>query len=351
MKIPHILLVIGALLCFSPLVISQEYGIADEIVIIKINNHLITSADSAKEARRLFHQNPLIDQDTSNILAINNLVRQALTLQAAAKLGAPLLAHYHSQAEEFVLKEIERAGSRKNFLLEKNDELGMRDREEFRDYIYYSFVHHHVMGVVAGNQPTAGNGLRTILSPSPAKIRRAYKERQEFRMAPAVLKWSYLRFYPKSNGAQTPEQIVDKALADLDDGSISLQELIDLADNAIPNVGKPEDTATWIVDFVSSASAGEYIIAPSTSIRGVAIVVITENVPVQEYTFEEAQPIIIKRLTNEKKSQVIDDFYAETAAMVDFWVTDDIPGLKGFVSQMIGRDIPANMPVKILEEL
>jgi len=349
-KIPHILLVIGALLCFSPPVISQESGIADEIVIIQINDHLITSADSAKEARRLFHQNPLIDQDTSNILAINNLVRQALTLQAAAKLEVPL-AHYHSQADEFVLKEIERAGSMKNFLLEKNDELGMQEIDEFRDYIYYSFVHHHVMGLVAGNQPTAGNGLRTILSPSPAKIRRAYKERQEFRMAPAVLKWSYLRFYPKSNGAQTPEQIVAKALADLDDGSISLQELIDLADNAIPNVGQPEDTASWIIDFVSSASAGEYIIAPNTRTRGVAIVVIIENVPAQEYTFEEAQPIIIKRLTDEKKRRVVDDFYAETAAVVDFWVTDDIPGLKGFVSQMIGRDIPANMPDKILEEL
>jgi len=348
-KISHILLVFSALLCIARPVVAQGSNVADATVIIKVDDYLITSADAFKEARRLFHQNPLMEQEASKIIAISNLVRQALTLQAAAKLEVPL-AHYHSAAGEFVLKEIERAGSKNNFLLEKNNELGMLDTEEFHDFIYHSFVHTQVMGIVTGNQETAGKGLRVILDPSPAEIRRAYKDNQEFRMAPEVIKWSYLKFYKKSNSGQMPTEIVAKALADLDDGSISAQELINLADDAIANVGQPEDTATWIIDFVSSASTGEYRIAEKNNLGSqgsVSMIIVTESVPARAYSFNEAQPVIAKLLTDKKREKVVEDFYAETAAVVDIWVTDDVPGLKNFVSQMIGRHIPANNPEEL----
>jgi hypothetical protein len=83
----------------------------------------------------------------------------------------------------------------------------------------------------------------------------------------------------------------------------------------------------------------------------VALVVITENTPSKEYLFAEAQSIIAKRLMDERRMKVIDDFFKETATKANIWVTDDIPGLKDFISQMIGRDIPANTPSKNSEEL
>ena len=206
------------------------------------------------------------------------------------------------------------------------------------------------MRIVSGNQETAGKGFRVILEPSPAEIRRAYKENEEYRMAPAILKWSYLRFYPKSNDAQTPEQLVAKALTDLEDGAISAQGLIDLADDAIANTGQPEDTAAWVLDFVSSASASEYKIGPKSNFGSqdtVSLVIITENAPPKEYPFAEAQRIIVRKLTSEKRMKAIDDFFEEAAAKVAIWVTDDIPGLKDYVSQMIGRDIPVNNPEEL----
>jgi hypothetical protein len=352
-KISPILLVFGALLCIAPTVIAQQSGMANETVTIQIADHLITAADIAKARRRLFHQNPLISQQTSDLRAITNLVQEALTLQAAAKLSVPL-EQYFALADDFVVKEIERAGSMNNFLLEKKDELGAINVEEFRDYIYKNFVYTHVIKMIAGKQQTAGKGFRVILKPSPAEIRRAYKENQEYRMAPAILKWSYLRFYPKSNSDQTPEQLVAKALTDLEDGTISPQELIDLADDAIANAGQPEDTVTWVLDFVSSASTGAYIIGPKSNFGSqgtVSVVIVTENVPSRERSFAEAQHIIEKELTDKNRKEAIDDFFEETAAMVDVWVTDDITGLKDFVSQIIGRDIPLNTPVNNPEEL
>ncbi|MGY8758925.1 MAG: hypothetical protein ACKVJZ_06090, partial [Planctomycetota bacterium] len=73
--------------------------------------------------------------------------------------------------------------------------------------------------------------------------------------------------------------------------------------------------------------------------------------PPKEYPFAEAQHTIAKQLTSEKRKKAIDDFFEEAAAMVEIWVTDDIPGLKDFVSQIIGRDILANTPGKNSEEL
>jgi hypothetical protein len=348
-KTSQILLVFGALLCIAPAVIAQQSRIADETVIIQVDDHLITSADITKEGRRLFHQNPRMTQEMSEVRAITNLVQQALTFQTAAKLAIPL-EQYFALADEFVVKEIERAGSMQNFLLEKNDELGVLDIDEFRDYIYSNFVYTHVMRIVSGNQETAGKGFRVILEPSPAEIRREYKENEEYRMAPAILKWSYLRFYPKSNDAQTPEQLVAKALTDLEDGAISAQGLIDLADDAIANTGQPEDTAAWVLDFVSSASASEYKIGPKSNFGSqdtVSFVIITENAPPKEYPFAEAQRIIVRKLTSVKRMKAIDDFFEEAAAKVAIWVTDDIPGLKDYVSQMIGRDIPVNNPEEL----
>ena len=354
MKISHILLVFSAILCIPPSVVAQQSRIPDETVIIQVDDHLITSADTNKEARRLLYQNPasLHDQsaqDKAGYDAVVNLVRQALALQVVAKLEVPV-AHYRSVTDEFVLKEIERAGSINDFLLEKNNELGVLDIEEFSDYIYRNFIYTYIIRTVVGNQETAGKGLRAILGPSPAEVRRAYKENQKFRMAPAVLRWNYLKFRKNSDSGETPKQIVTKALTDLSDGSINVQGLIDLADDAIPGVGQPEETADWIFDFVSSASTGEYIIAPknnSGSQGSVGMVVVTENVPAQEYTFEEAQPIIIKWLTGRNRAKALGDFFTETAAVVDVWVTDDIPGLKKAVSRMIGRDIPVNNPEEL----
>ena len=346
MKISQVLLVLGALLCIAPTVIAQQSGIADETVIIQVDDHLITRADIVDEGRRLLHQNPSMPQQAREARAYTNLVQQALVLQAAAKLAIPL-EQYFALADEFVLKEIERAGSINNFLLEKNDELGILDVEEFRDYIYNNFVYTHVLRIVAGNQQTAGKGFRVILEPSPAEVRRAYKENHEYRMAPAILKWSYLRFYPKGDSAQAHKDMVGKALTDLNDGAISVQELIDLADDAIANTGQPKDTAAWVLDFVSSASTGAYKIGPKSNFGAqgtVSVIIITENTPPKEYPFAEAQRIIVKRLTNEKRRKAIDDFFEEAAARVDIWVTDDILGLKGFVSQMIGRHIPVNNP-------
>ena len=346
MKISQVLLVLGALLCIAPTVIAQQSGIADETVIIQVDDHLITGADIVDEGRRLLHQNPSMPQQAREARAYTNLVQQALVLQAAAKLAIPL-EQYFALADEFVVKEIERAGSINNFLLEKNDELGILDVEEFRDYIYNNFVYTHVLRIVAGNQQTAGKGFRVILEPSPVEVRRAYKENHEYRMAPAILKWSYLRFYPKGDSAQAHKDMVGKALTDLNDGAISVQELIDLADDAIAHTGQPKDTAAWVLDFVSSASTGAYKIGPKSNFGAqgtVSVIIITENTPPKEYPFAEAQRIIVKRLTNEKRRKAIDDFFEEAAARVDIWVTDDILGLKDFVSQMIGRHIPVNNP-------
>jgi hypothetical protein len=348
-KISPVLFVLGALLCIAPTVIAQQSQIDNATVIIQVDDHLITYGDIAEEGRRLFHQNPLIPQEVSEVRAITNLVQQALTFQAAAKLSIPL-EQYLALADEFVLKEIERAGSIQNFLLEKNNELGVLDREEFRDYIYSNFVYTHVIRIVAGNQETAGKGFRVILKPSPAEIRHAYQENEEYRMAPAILKWSYLRFYPKSNSALMPEQLVAKALTDLEGGAISPQELIDLADDAIANTGQPKDTAAWVLDFVASAGAGAYKIGPKSNFGSqgtVSLVLITENAPPKEYSFAEAQSIITKQLMRERRIKVIGDFFKETAAKVDIRVTDDIPGLKDFISQMIGRDIHVNNPEEL----
>jgi hypothetical protein len=348
-KFSQILLVCGALLCIAPTVISQQSGTDDETVIISVDDHLITRADIAKEGRRLFHQNPHMLQEASEVRAITNLVQQALTLQAAAKLAIPL-EHYLAYADEFVVKEIERSGSINNFLLEKNKELGVLEIDEFRDYIYNNFVYTHVMRIVAGNQETAGKGFRVILEPSPAEVRRAYKENEEYRMAPAILKWSFLRFYQKGNSAQTHKDMVDKALTDLEGGVISVQELIDLADDAIASTGQPEDTAAWIIDFISSASTGAYKIGPKSNFGAqgtVSVIIVTENTPPKEYLFSEAQSIIVKKLTREKRMKAIDNFFEEEAAKVDIWVTDDILGLKDFISQMIGRHIPVNNPEEL----
>ena len=349
MKISHILLVFSALFCIAPPVIAQGSIIAEETVIISVDDHLITFAEFYKEADRIFHQNPLMAQQAGLFQAITNLVRRALTLQTALKFAVPL-AQFRSLADEFTSKEIEQAGSLNDFLLEKNSELGILDKEEFADYIYNEYVYIRVMSIVLGNQQTAGKGLRVILAPSPAEIRSAYKENQEFRMAQAVLKWSYLSFYKKPGSAQTPGGIVTNALAGLDNGSISAQELIDLADNDLKRIGQPEDTAAWIIDFVSNASAGEYAINPKSDLGSqgnVSMILITENLPAREYSFEEAQPIIIKRLTDKKRNVAVVDFFAKAVAEVDVWVTDDIPGLKDLVSQMIGRYIPANSPEEL----
>ena len=353
MKISQILFVLGTLLCIAPTVIAQQSGIADETVIIQVNDYLITKADIVDEARRLLQQNPGMTQQASEVRAYTNLVQQGLLLQAAAKLAVPL-EQYFALADEFVLKEIERAGSRNDFLLEKNNELGILERDEFRDYIYNNFVYTHVLRIVAGNQQTAGKGFRVILEPSPKEVRHAYKENHEYRMSPAILKWSYLKFYQKGDSAQAHKDMVDKALTDLKNGAISVQELIDLADDAIANTGQPEDTATWILDFVSSASAGAYKIGPKSNFGSqgtVSLVVITENTPPKEYPFAEAQSIIAKQLMSERRMKVIDDFFEETATKADIWVTDDIPGLKDFISQMIGRDILAKNSGKNSEEL
>tara|TARA_X000001036_G_scaffold414950_1_gene430624 strand:- start:146 stop:1207 length:1062 start_codon:yes stop_codon:yes gene_type:complete len=352
-KISQILLVLGALPYIAPAAIAQESGLANETVIIQVNDHLITKADIMDEARRLLHQNPLMAQQASEVRAYTNLVQQGLLLQAAAELAVPL-KQYFALADEFVLKEIERAGSMNNFLLEKNNELGILEIEEFRDYIYNNFVYTHVLRIVAGSQQTAGKGFRVILEPSPKEIRHAYKENHEYRMAPAILKWSYLKFYQKGDSAQAHKDMVGKALTDLENGAISMQELIDLADDAIANTGQPEDTAAWVLDFVSSASTGAYKIGPKSNFGSqgtVSLVVITENTPPKEYPFTEAQSIIAKRLMGERRIKVIDDFFKETATKANIWVTGDIPGLKDFISQMIGRDILTNTSSKNSEEL
>ena len=352
MKVSHILLVFSAILCIAPPVVAQPQSITDETVIIQIDDHLITFGDYRKEGRRLLHKNPSMEQEAGDITAISNLVEQALALQVVAKYEVPV-AQYHSITNAFVLKEIERAGSINDFLLEKEKELGALDIEEFRDYIYRNFVYAHVIGVVVGNEKTAGKGLRAILDPSPAEIRRTYKEA----MSPAVLEWSYLRFYPNSTSAQTPTQRVTEALTDLDKGSRSeqeLQELINLADHALPKVGQPKNKAAWIIDFVSSESAGEYLIGPDPTISlhggvapqgSVAMVIITAKAPptrMFKQSFGEAQPLIVKLLTDIKKKNAINAFFVETGAVVDVWVTDTIPGLKDLVSGLIGRKIPAN---------
>jgi hypothetical protein len=340
-KISPILLVLGALLCVAPTVIAQQSRGTSETVIIQIDDYLITRANLNKEKDRLLRKDPRLGESDCEIIAIRTLVERALILQGAAKLKIPL-EQYRAMADEVAVIEIERHGSRDAFLLENKKKFGVLDIKGFSEYTYHRLVYLETMRIVVGRRETDGKGFRVILEPSPAELRRAYKENQAFRIAPAVLKWSYLKFYKKSNGDQTPEKIVEDALASLENGSISTQELVDLADEVLPNVGQPEDTVAWILDFVSSgASAGEHRIGPQSE-SAMSVVVITENSPAREYTFYEAQSIITKRLTDKRMEKVIGNFYAETAAVVDIWVTDDVPGLKNFVSQVIGRHIPAN---------
>ena len=101
MKISQILFVLGTLLCIAPTVIAQQSGIADETVIIQVNDYLITKADIVDEARRLLQQNPGMTQQASEVRAYTNLVQQGLLLQAAAKLAVPL-EQYFALADEFV---------------------------------------------------------------------------------------------------------------------------------------------------------------------------------------------------------------------------------------------------------
>ena len=54
-----------------------------------------------------------------------------------------------------------------------------------------------------------------------------------------------------------------------------MQELIDLADHDFPGVGQPKDSAGWIIDFVSSASAGGYVIGPALATAETQMVIAT----------------------------------------------------------------------------
>jgi hypothetical protein len=440
-KPSHILLVFGALLCIAPTVIAQQPTITDETVVIQIADHLITVADIYKEELRLHHIDSEMGKSERLFQAITNVVQFSLTIQAAPKLEVPL-AHLKLRADEFVVKEIESAGSINNLLQGKISKLGLLNIEEYNDHIYGRFVFSSVINIISGDQQTAGKGFRVILKPSPAEIRRAYKERMKpevlkwrrlifstetpeqrvkkaladldgglidmqelidladhdvpgvgqpkdgvgwiidflssasaggHLMGPAPkhaprgsvamvivtekvpatksLKWNYLQFYPGSTRAQTPEQRVKKALADLDGGSIDMQELIDLADHDVPGVGQPKDSAGWIIDFVSSASAGGYLIGPALPTAEAQMVIATEKTPATksygDYTFEKAQPIIVKDLTAENRKKATENFFLKAAAVTDVWVTDDNPIYRIVVEALIGPDIPANN----LEEL
>jgi hypothetical protein len=351
-KISQILLVFGALLCVAPTVIAQQSGIADETVIIQIDDHLITRADLAEEYRHLRRQYPdeRMTDDEMKDEAIIRLVQRALALQAAPKFAIPL-EQYRALVNKAVLEGIERAGSMISFLQENYNELGVLDIEEFRDYRYSELVHAQIKSIVMGRQQTPGKGFRAILKPSPAEIRRAYKETHEYRMEPAILKWALLDFDVKNGSTQTPEEIVAKALADLDDGSITVPELIDLADSSTLRDGPAEEgTLAKVIDFLSSASPGEYCKAPKNNIGaqgGVTIIIVIEKAPQRDISFAEVQHIIAEQLAYNERVKVMGDFFKETAAMVDVWVTDDEPRHKKLVGMIIGRDIPVNNPEEL----
>ncbi len=344
MKISHILFACCALTCLALPAAAQQSSIVGETVIVQIDDQLITSRDVADENRRLLYKNPMMDPRSSEPIAITNLIQRALTVHVAPKLEVPL-EHYSLITDDHILQEIERAGSRLHFLKAKNLEFGMTTIKEYHDYIYHNYIYTHVLSIVVGNQQTSGKGLRVILDPSPKEIRHTYIENEEFQLAPAVLEWSLLKFYPGRTGDKTAQEVAAQAIRELKEGKINAQQLVEMADDAIEMLGEPEDTASWVIDFISTASENDVLVGPASKygLAGtVSLVLITKRVPAQEYSFKDAQPLIKKHLRAVSQNKTIEDFFISAAAEVDVWVTDDIPLLKAFVSQIIRRDIPAN---------
>jgi hypothetical protein len=340
-KTSHILLVLGALLTFAPSISALQQDTIDDSILIQIDDHIITTRDIEEMGMRLTHMSPDIDENAIAGAAVSRLIQQALFMHAAQSMQLPLDV-FETATNDHIADEIQRLGSYELFLEAKKQELSIDNVNAYHDFILNDFVKSQVLSVVTGQNPTKNKGFLILPEPSPAEIRRAYKENESYRQSPAILKWNYLRFMPSRNDKQSPAERALQATDSFNNKEISVGQLIALADSKISREGVSEDSAEWVSSFLKTAKNHDVLVRPATASGVVAVLLAVESMPATIYDFKTAQPSIRKDLMRKSRGEAIDKFFVDTASAVDVWVSDEVPGLKAFVSQIIGRDIPAN---------
>jgi hypothetical protein len=331
---------------FCSTLVAQSEGSDYGGTLVQIDDQTITDKDINRQAERTIFLRPDLDPSAVTTIALGDLIRQAIFSRAVIQLQLPV-EQFNGIIESHTNKEIGRYGSHQQFLDAKKAELGVNSFDEYREYLYHDFVKSEVINIVLGRSPSPNKGFRMILEPSPAKIRCAYKENEKYRLMPAVMNWSFIKFAPSASNPTSPTTRAAEAASAFESKEIDFAQLLALADSEITREGYSADSAAWVVSFLSNAKSGDVLVRPASASGTVSILVTTEIEAARELNFSDAQSIIRQTLMTEAQAIALDKFYKSTADSVDVWVSEDIPGLKAFVEQMIGRDISSNNSAKL----
>ncbi|MDP6963443.1 MAG: hypothetical protein QGF46_04680, partial [Planctomycetota bacterium] len=244
-------LVAVTLVLGSAALLSQEQN----ETLLQIDDQIISSADVEKKAHQLLTANPELDPEQLTTISLKDLVHAALFRRAAQQLQIPL-AIFEQFINDHIAREVERAGSYHEFLEDQKLKLGIENMDDYKLYVLNDFIRAEVLNILLGKNPTTNKGFLAIIEPTPAEVRQAFKENEAYRTIPATSSWSFLKF-SRTIGSDSAQQRAEDAVAAFNAKEISYSELIKQADLEIQRQGYTQDSAPWVIEFVSNAKSGD----------------------------------------------------------------------------------------------
>ena len=259
----------------------------------------------------------------------------------ATRLDGTNLVVGQGELERLILEDGSRASFEKSLRLD-----GYASIEEFRKDLRSSFLRLTVQGVLGGVIPSPSQGIRTLAQPTPAEIRAAYEAREAYRHVESELQWAQLQFF-KDRDKPPAEDRAAEVSNRLGAGLMTVEEALKDADKVRRNGGIPDGMLAEFVEFLESAEPGECKQLP-TSAGGVAqLMVIIGRTEARDFSFQEAQLIIVKDLTAANRdiavAEALSDLYRESYV----WVNPAVPGL----AALLEADFGGGNPVQEADEL
>jgi len=324
----------------APVAQAQEEALADaqepiviDATLIIINDSILTTSMLEREVNRMLGNNPDLSPMQANTFALTGGVRKMLFEETFQQLGFDeglLDPQIELRIEQMILEDGSRASLEES--LRKD---GYGSIEEFRQDLRNSFVQNTVSGVLGGQIPTPNQGMRILAKPTPKEIREAYEEFEHFRHVPSSMEWSRLTFF-EERGKEAPEVRAAAVIQGLEDGTLTVEEALAMADRTFPSTVIGESLTAEIRAFLQTGAPGATMDITREGSNRSNVLLVVGRTEEQHFTFEESQILIEKELTAANREKAVMDALGQLYRSSYVWVNPEVQGLEESLERTFG---------------
>jgi hypothetical protein len=305
----------------------------DQILVI-INDQILTGSMVEDIAVRIMNSNADVTIEEAGPEALNIAIRRILYRESFLRLGldeSMLDPQVEARIQALILED----GSRQRFL-DKVKRDGYHSIEDFQKALRHQFIEGTVAGIVSGTIPSPNDGKRAISDPSPAQIRAAYQDNEIYRQRPAEFEWAALKFLNDPATAPAADRAAE-TLSRLGKHTMSIPEALAKADSVSLFTEIRAGAKENLKNFLETAAPGDCM-ELTNSVSGVLqLVLVTKRSPSREFSFQEAQLLILNDLRMEAQNSSV---RAELSAMYlssYSWFSPELRGLRENLDGVFGE--------------